>query len=971
MTKSCAFERRRRRGRQLSPPEDRTTAAARKPPSPRNLELFHADDIIGRNPCSSSCRYTMDDDREGTTAAEQPLRGLILCCTSISPDLRAEITKKATEMGASWKQDLTSDATHLIVGDVNTLKYRYVAKQRPDVKPMKISFIETAHDAWVAGDRIFIEQLEVRHAFPPFSGLRLCLTNINDENERLMVQKKAEKHGATYQGDLTKQITHLIAARPEGKKYTFAKQWNIKVVSLDWFYQSLERGMALDEDYFSFDLPPEQRGVGAWVKPTAGKRKLSDREDSGKTDGRTKSDPARRKIKRAASDRLSSGSQTLWGDIMGQGKAPKPEKPSEWGSDAPLARSRSRVGSLMAESDSNTPYVNVRASMSMSDLPPEQPKKMFHDISFHVSGFTSEKENTIRDIIRGFDGNTFSGIQELFEASAKRYVIIVPDTFTQDDCPKVSDASRAVQTVTFWWLERCLHEEKFLEPDSYPLGRPMKRHGISSFDKMTISVTRFDGVDYLHYTKAIAKLGATFCEKVVKNRSLLIVNTADHSEQKDKTNAAEAWRIPMVSQDWLLECIVEGKLLPFAKYLLNTAPVDDARAETSSDALEGCAVKFDDAVKAVRCLGGLIVSSFDSEIPVTHFVTLARNARDPSEQLRQAWRAGDCLVVSDLWVKMSMKNKRRWPEHRYFVHKPGDVSATPQKVVRSSDSNSNSAVSGLLPDSENPFVIEEIEAHDADDAAVQPPMSADRRPLMQRVQSSNSSTTPTKSKIMTLKSPAKRQPSPSKHAIPPLLPADKPAVSGRHLLHSNLTEILRLAKQENKPASAPRRPPRKFQGRAPSNAGSISAENSNGNNSGSNGLSRTNSLQSNISAAGPDSGDGNNNGKESLSRASSYTVSNINMNSHALDFGESMLYDSHEDSHPRDAQAVDTDATQASQAIHYVDAEAVAERKKLFEKLSLTDDGGVMKGRKVVQSTVAAEELGGPIPVRRTRKAAR
>ncbi|KAK6350137.1 hypothetical protein TWF696_006383 [Orbilia brochopaga] len=914
----------------------------------------------------------METDKEGTTGADQPLRGFIFCCTSIAPDLRAEIAKKATEMGASWKQDLTSDATHLIVGDVNTVKYRYVAKQRPDVKPMKYSFIEAAHDAWVANDRIPVDQLEVRHAFPPFSGLRLCLTNINDEQERLDVQKNAEKHGAKYHGDLTKQITHLIAARPEGKKYTFAKQWNIKIVSLDWFYQSLERGMALDEDCFSFDLPPEQRGQGAWIRPTAGKRKLSEREDSGKIDGRTKSDPARRKIKRAASDRLSSGSQTLWGDIMGQGKAPQPEKPSEWGSNAPLARSRSRIGSLMPDSESNTPYVNVRASMSMSDLPPELPKKMFHDISFHVSGFTSEKENTIRDIIRGFDGNTFPGIQELFEASAKRYVIIVPDTFTQDDCPKVSDASRAVQTVTFWWLERCLHEEKFLEPDSYPLGRPMKRHSITGFDKMTISVTRFDGVDYLHYTKAIAKLGATFCEKVVKNRSLLVVNTADHPEQKDKTNAAEAWRIPMVSQDWLLDCIVEGRLLPFAKYLLNASPVDNARNEPGSDALEGCAVKFDSAVKedrdkleqAVRCLGGFIASSFDSEIPITHFVTDARKTRDPSEQLRRAWRVDGCFVVSDLWVKMSMKNKRRRPEEKYLVHRPADVSTMPRKTHQARDGNS--AEPGLLLDNNNPFVIEEIDNHDVDDAAAHLSMSADRRPLMQRAQSSNTSTTPTKSKIMMLKSPAKRQPSPSKHPIPPLLPADKP-VPGRHLLHSNLTEILRLAKQENQPANVPRRPPRKFQGRAPSNAGSIGGENSNGNGNG-NSLSRTNSMQSNVSAADGNNNSNISNGKDPLSRANSYTVSNVN---NALDFGESMLYDSHDsDSHPRAAQHVDLDATQASQAIHYVDADAEAERKKLFERLSLTDDGGVMKGRKVVQSTIAAEELGGPIPVRRTRRAA-
>ncbi|KAF3928927.1 hypothetical protein AA313_de0205102 [Arthrobotrys entomopaga] len=513
---------------------------------------------------------------------------------------QAEITKKATDLGATWKQDLTSDATHLIVGEVTTQKYRYVAKQRPDVKPMKISFIEKAHEAWVTNTEIPIYQLEVDHAFPPFAGLRICLTNINEEQERHIIQKNAEKNGAVYHGDLTKQVTHLVAARAEGKKYSFAKQWGIKIVCLDWFYQSLERGMALDEEYFSFDLPLEERGQGAWVKPTIGKRKLSERESSGKGDGKTKSDPARRKIKRAASDRLSSGSETLWGDIMGQAKAPKPEKTSEWGSDAPQ-RSRSKNGALVPDVETSAPYINVRASMSMSDIRPDEPKKMFHDKNFHVYGFDTEKENKIRDIIRSFDGSTFSGLQELFEASASRYVIIVPDTYTQADCPRVSDASRAVQTVTFWWLERCLHEEKFIEPDEYPLGRPMKRHNIPGFDKMTISVTRFDGVDYLHYTKAIGKLGAEFCEKVFKSRSLLLVNSKEKTGQQDKTNAAETWMIPMVSHEWLLECIAEGEYLPFKKYLLNKNPIDEAgpsiKREVGSTALEGCTAKFDGAVK--------------------------------------------------------------------------------------------------------------------------------------------------------------------------------------------------------------------------------------------------------------------------------------------------------------------------------------------------------------------------------------
>ncbi|KAF3088797.1 hypothetical protein TWF102_008487 [Orbilia oligospora] len=933
---------------------------------------------------------------EGTTAADHPFKGLILCCTSVSADIRNDITAKATDLGAVWKQDLTSDATHLIVGDLATQKYRYVAKQRPDVKPMRISFIEKAHEAWVATKSIPIHELEVEHAFPPFLGLRICSTNINDEKERQKIQKITEENGGTYSGDLTKQVTHLVASNPEGKKYQFAKQWGIKIVSLEWFHHSVERGMALDEAYFSFDLPASERGQGAWVRSATGKRKLSEREGSGSSDGRVKSDPAKRKIKRAASDRLSSGSQTLWGDIMGT-KAVKVDKPNEWGTDAPQRTSSKAESSTTGPVD--VPYVNVRTSMSMSDLQPEIPKKMFHDKGFHVYGFDADKESRIRGIIRGFDGNTYPALQDLFETPASRYVIVVPDSYIQADCPKISDASKAVQIVTAWWLERCLHEDKFIEPDEYLLGRPMKRHNISGFEKMTVSVTKFDGVDYLHYTKAIGKLGAEFCEKVYKARSLLIVNSADKSKHKDKERAAEAWGIPIVSQEWLLECISEGELIPFKKYLLNTKPIAEEKdgevevKKEGSTALENVTVKFDSAVKedrdkleqAVFYLGGYVTSSFDSEIPITHFVTTTETASQAaasgpkhlSSEIRRAWRTDGVMVVTDTWLKMSMKRRERWPEGKYIVKKPEmkDLAETIPKKPRVPLFEESRAVKPaqkshtlLQEDSNNPFIIEDIDIPpDVEETTTRlrplsiSPVAEKRRPSASKSQPASLTTTPSKSKFMTLKSPAKKSPSQLPLAVPPLL-FDKDGSHSGSLLRNNLTEILRSVKQqENKPPS--RRPPRKLQGRANSTSeeGSlIPAGNS---------LSRHNSLQSNPTE-GQDSVD------TTTTTNSRYqyhltTLSRDNsLASNTLDFGESMIYDSNPESGPRNLQQdPDSEQQPLSQVVHYVDAEAEADRKKLFEKLKMVDDGGVLKGRLVVKSTVAAQELGGPVTrVGRARK---
>lgn len=75
------------------------------------------------------------------------------------------------------------------------------------------------------------------------------------------------QNGATYHPDLTKQVTHLIAAAPTGKKYDFAVLNNINVVHPAWLADSLERGMALEEKYYNPNLPPDRVGVGAKPAP--------------------------------------------------------------------------------------------------------------------------------------------------------------------------------------------------------------------------------------------------------------------------------------------------------------------------------------------------------------------------------------------------------------------------------------------------------------------------------------------------------------------------------------------------------------------------------------------------------------------------------------------------------------------------------------------------------------------------------
>ena len=83
-------------------------------------------------------------------------------------------------MGAASKLDLTSDVTHLIVGDVDTPKYKYVAKERPDVVCLSPDWVYAVREAWMEGGELDIDSYEQKYKCPTFMGLRICVTGFED-----------------------------------------------------------------------------------------------------------------------------------------------------------------------------------------------------------------------------------------------------------------------------------------------------------------------------------------------------------------------------------------------------------------------------------------------------------------------------------------------------------------------------------------------------------------------------------------------------------------------------------------------------------------------------------------------------------------------------------------------------------------------------------------------------------------------
>lgn len=134
---------------------------------------------------------------------------------------------------------------------------------------------------------------------------------------RGQLQEAISANGGEYRGDLTKEVTHLIAYTAEGKKYQYATQWEVKVVGLRWFEDSLHRRMILEEHLYHPTIPRVKQGVGAWNRQGSAEIQLGKRTREAEPVANVP-----RKLRRTTSARLGSQSESLWGEIV---SGPKPQ----------------------------------------------------------------------------------------------------------------------------------------------------------------------------------------------------------------------------------------------------------------------------------------------------------------------------------------------------------------------------------------------------------------------------------------------------------------------------------------------------------------------------------------------------------------------------------------------------------------------------------------------------------------------
>ncbi|KAL4868075.1 hypothetical protein BDV12DRAFT_170310 [Aspergillus spectabilis] len=499
---------------------------------------------------------------------EHPLAGVVLCFTSILPEQRTELASIAGQMGAGHSYDLTSDVTHLLVGETNTPKYKFVARERPDVVVLQPEWVDAVRQSWIQGGDTNIHALEEKYRLPTFTGTAICITGFEDMAFRNYIRTNAEVHGADFRGDLTKTVTHLIARSAEGDKYKFATQWNVKVVTIKWFTDSIERGMALEETLYHPLLPPDKQGAGAWNRTVpVVKPKPAEIENS--------SNPRPRKLRRIASAKLGDQNENIWGDIVGMGfEAAEPRPPRE--GRQPLNRERkskdSPVIQIAKSFASETTFAAPSQTRERISEPAVNRRAGFlDDCVFLIHGFSSKQANVLRNHLSYNGARLVDSMSEFSRPDIPKIghglYIIVPYKTPRSSVPSTDDLAFECEVVTDMWLERCLDAKTLVSPESHIANTPVSSFPVKGLSGMRICSTGFSRIDLLHLSKLVNLVGATYDEYLKPTASVLICNDSI-ALNHEKLRHTHEWGVPTVTAEWLWTSIRREKRQPFEQYLI-------------------------------------------------------------------------------------------------------------------------------------------------------------------------------------------------------------------------------------------------------------------------------------------------------------------------------------------------------------------------------------------------------------------
>eukprot|EP00041_Stephanoeca_diplocostata_P028199 m.790910 g.790910 ORF g.790910 m.790910 type:complete len:1330 (+) comp23328_c0_seq1:102-4091(+) len=198
-----------------------------------------------------------------TPTASCAMRGIVACCTSLPTPERNGIHKKIELMDGRVVRDFTKDVTHLIAPSWGSEKCRVALDMK--ILIMMPSWVDKV---WKDSETTQCVATEVKYLsrfkLKTFHKCQICITGIPDLETRTEIERKTVEYGGVYSSSCHDTVTHLLAAKPSGPKYEYAVQnGNISIVSVEWLWKSIEAGGPCRIEQFS--VAPTKTNAGTSI----------------------------------------------------------------------------------------------------------------------------------------------------------------------------------------------------------------------------------------------------------------------------------------------------------------------------------------------------------------------------------------------------------------------------------------------------------------------------------------------------------------------------------------------------------------------------------------------------------------------------------------------------------------------------------------------------------------------------------
>lgn len=187
--------------------------------------------------------------------AQVLLGGVTFTTTNLSADEKSKVFDMITSMGGKVKNDLTSETNVLIVGSIDTAKFKYCLKNRTDVT---LLYPDDLFDIYKRFKEKSIQPLTIKilddYPWPIFNSCLFCLSRLREvENpcyEKNYITKLIDHFGGKSIASLTPKVTYLITDKREGKRYESAIDWNISPIHPKWIIDSCNCQRILDPSLY-------------------------------------------------------------------------------------------------------------------------------------------------------------------------------------------------------------------------------------------------------------------------------------------------------------------------------------------------------------------------------------------------------------------------------------------------------------------------------------------------------------------------------------------------------------------------------------------------------------------------------------------------------------------------------------------------------------------------------------------------